>query len=235
VKRAAVDTREAILLAAATEFAAHGFAGASVDTIAARSRFNKAMIYYHFRSKQGLYVEILRDGFRSVGTRTAAIADSRLAPAAKIEGFIDTFNEMAAARPYMPPMMMREIAEGAVRLDPDTLRLMARVFENLRRILEEGARLGVFRPADPILTYFTLVSPVIFFRASTSVREALGRQRIVAFHQVDPADFVAHLKSVVLTVLAAPAPPTKKAAVPKAPRARTRARRARPARPGDHA
>ncbi len=155
MKRVAGDTREAILAAAATEFAAHGFAGASVDTIAARSRFNKAMIYYHFKSKQGLYVEILRDGFRSVGARTTALVESNLTPEAKIEGFIDTFNEMAATRPYMPPMMMREIAEGAVRLDADTLRLMARIFDNLRRILEEGdaaRRVPAGRP-DPHLLH----------------------------------------------------------------------------------
>ena len=183
MKRAARDTREAILAAAATEFAAHGFAGASVDTIAARSRFNKAMIYYHFENKQGLYVEILRDGFRSVGARTAALVEANLAPEAKIEGFIDTFNEMAAARPHMPAMMMREIAEGAIRLDADTLRLMAKIFGNLRQILEEGVRLGVFRPADPILTYFTLIAPVIFFRASTPIREAFSRLGIVAFNR----------------------------------------------------
>jgi TetR/AcrR family transcriptional regulator len=238
VKRIAGHTRSAIIAAAAAEFAAHGFAGASVDAIAARSRFNKAMIYYHFESKQGLYVEILRDVFRSVGARTAAIADSDLGPAAKIEGFIDTFNEMAANRPYMPPMMMREMAEGAGRLDPDTLRLMARLFDNLRRILDEGARLGVFRPADPVLTYFSMVSPVIFFRASAPVREALGRQHIVDVARLDAASFVGHLKSAVLTVLSAgpqKAARRKPAGRPALSVPKSRARRARPARPGDHA
>ncbi len=242
MKRVPGDTRTAIIAAAATEFAAHGFAGASVDAIAARSRFNKAMIYYHFTSKQGLYVEILRDVFRTVGRRTAAIAGSDLSPAAKIEGFIDAFNDMAATRPYMPPMMMREMAEGAIRLDTDTLRLMSRLFDNLRRILDEGARLGVFRPADPILTYFTLVSPVIFFRASTPVREALARQHVLDVGRIDAASFTAHLKSVVLTVLAAG--PAARAAAggassKPAPRAGLKIRAARPrtraSRPGDHA
>jgi AcrR family transcriptional regulator len=226
VKRVAGNTRAAIIAAAAAEFAAHGFAGASVDAIAARSRFNKAMIYYHFESKQGLYVEILRDGFRSVGNRTAEIAESDLSPSAKIERFIDAFNDMAANRPYMPPMMMREMAEGAIRLDADTLRLMARIFLNLRRILEEGARLGVFRPADPVLTYFTLVTPVIFFRASAPVRDALVRQRVIEGVQIDPAAFVANLKTAVLTVLSAGTP---------SPATKPRARRARSPRPGDHA
>jgi AcrR family transcriptional regulator len=238
--RRAGDTRAAIIAAAATEFAAHGFAGASVDAIAARSRFNKAMIYYHFESKQGLYVEILRDVFRRVGAATGAIADAPLAPAAKIEAFIDAFDQMAATHPYMPPMMMREMAEGAVRLDAGTLRLMARIFGNLRRILEEGAGLGAFRPADPILTYFTLVTPVIFFRASAPVRDALGRQGIVDVGAIDAPAFIRRLKANILTVLtAAPsAPPraaAKAAAGTKPGATRTRPRRSRSTRPGDRA
>ena len=227
MKRTPGDTRTAIIAAAAAEFAAHGFDGASVDAIAARARFNKAMIYYHFENKQRLYVEILRDGFRTVGAHTAAIADDAdLPPAAKIDRFIDALDDMAASRPYMPPMMMREMAEGAVRLDADSLRLLSRIFENLRRILEEGSRLGVFRPADPVLTYFTLVTPVIFFRASTPVREALARQHVLPAAQVDATRFVTHLKSIARTVLTAspsPAAPAKQK------------KRTRQSRPGEHA
>jgi TetR/AcrR family transcriptional regulator len=206
VKRIAGETRTAILAAAATEFAAHGFAGASVDAIARRSRFNKAMIYYHFRSKQGLYIEILRDGFRHIGTRTAAIADSTLVPARKVGAFVDAFNELAAGRPYMPAMMMREMAEGAARLDAVTLRLMARIFDSLSRILDEGARLGAFRRMDPLLTYFSLVTPIIFFRASAPIREAFGRKHVIDVGRIDAATFVAHHKAAVLTVLTAGRP-----------------------------
>ena len=48
-----------ILAAAALEFAERGYAGARVDRIARRARVNKAMLYYHFGSKQGLYRTLL--------------------------------------------------------------------------------------------------------------------------------------------------------------------------------
>ena len=228
MKRVAGQTRDAILAAGATEFAAHGFAGASVDDIAARSGFNKAMIYYHFKGKRALYVEILRDVFRLMGARSAEIAASDLEPGDKIAAFIDTLDQMAASRPYMPPMMMREMAEGARRLDADTLRLMAAIVGNFARILDEGARKGVFRAADPMLTYFSLIAPVIFFRASEPIREALGRARILAA-RVDPSAFVANLKQTALIALAAADP----AAMPS--RRRTPGRHPRPTRSGDHA
>ncbi len=56
-------TREKILAAAATEFAANGFAGARVDAIARRARVNKQMLYYCFGDKRELYREILRRKF----------------------------------------------------------------------------------------------------------------------------------------------------------------------------
>lgn len=227
MKRAAGETRGAILAAAATEFAADGFAGASVADIAARARVNKAMIYYHFKSKKGLYVEILRDVFRFMGARTADIAASDREPGPKIEAFIDALNDMAVSRPYMPPIMMREMAEGAIRLDANTLRLMAGIFNNLRLILEEGAREGVFRPANPLLTYFTLISPVIFFRATAPLRAALEKSHIVDTRVVEAATFVAQLKAAALTVLLAnPAPPAAR---------QPAHRRSRSTRSGDHA
>jgi TetR/AcrR family transcriptional regulator len=227
VKKTTGSTRDTILAAAATAFAARGFSGTSVDSIAAASGFNKAMIYYHFRNKKGLYVEILRTVFRAMGARAADIAASDLDPRAKVEAFIDALDNMAATRPYMPPMMMREMAEGAIHLDSDTLRLMATIFENLRRILDEGAAKGLFRPAHPVLTYFTLISPIIFFRATAPIRAALGKSHVPDVRTIDSATFVANVKATALTVLIAGA------SVPRA--VRPPRRRVRTTRPGDHA
>ncbi|HXT27923.1 MAG TPA: helix-turn-helix domain-containing protein, partial [Vicinamibacterales bacterium] len=56
---AAAASRDRVFAAAAAEFAARGYAGANVDRIARAARLNKAMIYYHFKSKGDLYREIL--------------------------------------------------------------------------------------------------------------------------------------------------------------------------------
>src|SRR6185436_12349768 len=82
-------SRERLLTAAAAEFAARGFAGASVDRIARTARVNKAMIYYHFRSKAALYREILRDMFEAVAAGVAEVAEASADPADKVRGFVD--------------------------------------------------------------------------------------------------------------------------------------------------
>src|SRR5262249_43303897 len=53
------DRRAQILRVATAEFAEKGLAGARVAEIAAKSRSNKQLIYYYFKSKVGLYEEVL--------------------------------------------------------------------------------------------------------------------------------------------------------------------------------
>jgi AcrR family transcriptional regulator len=53
-------SRERILAAAFHEFAAKGFAGARVDTIAGRAGINKRMLYHYFGDKEELFREVLR-------------------------------------------------------------------------------------------------------------------------------------------------------------------------------
>ena len=74
-----------ILAAAAREFAERGYAGARVDRIARRARVNKAMLYYHFRSKQGLYRALLRQTFARAGARLQEVAASHAPPADKLD------------------------------------------------------------------------------------------------------------------------------------------------------
>jgi AcrR family transcriptional regulator len=54
-QRDAERSREALLDAALTEFAAHGYAGARTTDIATRAGVNKQLISYYFGGKEGLY------------------------------------------------------------------------------------------------------------------------------------------------------------------------------------
>ena len=119
-RRSAEASHAAIFAAAAEEFSERGFEAGGVDRIAAKARVNKAMLYYHFGSKRALYIEVLRDMFRAVGARVRAIADGPGTAAEKLETWVATIIEEAAARPWFPPIMLRELASGAPRFDPET-------------------------------------------------------------------------------------------------------------------
>jgi AcrR family transcriptional regulator len=53
-------TRDRLMAAAASEFAAKGLAGARTCAIARRAGVDEKMIFYCFKSKEGLYREVLR-------------------------------------------------------------------------------------------------------------------------------------------------------------------------------
>ncbi|MFA6266977.1 MAG: TetR/AcrR family transcriptional regulator [Pseudolabrys sp.] len=58
-RRVSPPARELILKAATEAFVAHGYAGASIDQIAAQAGVSKPTIYSHFEGKEALFVAIM--------------------------------------------------------------------------------------------------------------------------------------------------------------------------------
>jgi AcrR family transcriptional regulator len=194
-------SRARLLAAASAEFAARGFAGASVDRIAAHARVNKAMIYYHFASKAALYREILRDMFQAVGLRSRAAAGSPVTPEEKIGLFVEAIAAEAEARPHFPPIWFREIAEGGAHLDAAVLRDMTSVVQALAAIVDEGARAGRFQRVSPLTVHAGIVAPMMMYFASARLRQRLERAGVRGAATVDRGEIVAHVRRVALGVL----------------------------------
>ena len=199
---AADGSRDRIVAAAAREFAARGFAGASVDRIAAAARLNKAMIYYHFRSKAALYHEILGDMFHAVAVRVAAVAASALEPDEKIRQFVAAIAAEAEARPHFPPIWFREIAEGGAHVDSGILREVAGILQKLVTIVDEGVRRGRFQPVNPMLLHAGIVGPILLFFASQPLRTRIGRVgKLRAVSNIKAEAAIAHVQHVALGIL----------------------------------
>jgi AcrR family transcriptional regulator len=190
-----------VLAAAADAFSRHGFDGVVVDDIARAARVNKAMIYYHFTDKLALYRYIVCDMLREAGARVTAIADLEVTAPEKITRFIQAFVELSATRPYFPPLMMREISEGAPHLDPETLQLMRTVFMAFGRIVADGQRSGHFRPTHPVLAYMCILAPVMLNAARERAAAVPGRDQLPMFVSVSSADLTRHMQHVALRML----------------------------------
>src|SRR6476659_7219115 len=154
-----------ILEAAAREFAERGFGGARVDRIARRARVNKAMIYYHFKSKQALYRTLLLCMFSLVAARLQTIAALDRAPAEKIDLAIAGLADFIQDHAVFPAIMLREVAEGGAHLDRETLKALGAVPAAIARIVHEGVAAGAFRRIDPVFAYFSLLTPIVLFLA----------------------------------------------------------------------
>ena len=199
--RSGAESRERIFRAAATQFAARGFAGANVDRIAAAAGVNKAMIYYHFKSKAALYREILREMFEAVAARLDELAAKRATPDGKIRAFVEAIAREAEARPHFPPIWFREIAEGGTHIDAGTIRIVAGIVRRLALIVREGVIAGQFKPVDPLLVHGGIVGPLLLFYASGELRKRIARAGVPAAARFDSRDVIAHIQRVALMTL----------------------------------
>jgi len=195
------DTRQRILAAAAGEFGNHGFAATTIDRIARRARVNKAMIYYHFSNKRALYTSIIRDVFRPITERTRAVIADDLPADRKLDRVIETIVASLDESAHFLPIFLREIADGGAHLGPDELALIAGMFAAVSGVIAEGGRQKVFQPVHPALAHFTIIAPLVMFRAAAPVRARIRNVRHVDIPEADSTTLVRHLQMVARRML----------------------------------
>lgn len=198
------DTRDRIFAAAATEFAARGFDGAKVHRIGARAGVNKAMLYYHFPGKLGLYRAILADMFGAVAAAVMSVRQQGGKPEVQLRGFIHAIADQGLARPHFPSMWLREIAEGGRHVDDAIVMQMRKVIETLAAILADGHRAGVFRVVNPFITQIGIVAPIMLQAASLPLRERFKHLKTPHIQDISRDEFLAHIEAATLAVVSAP-------------------------------
>lgn len=106
-----------ILRLAAEEFAANGYDGMSMRTLAERCSVTAAAIYYHFSSKEALYDEVCTWIFEKVVSTVVTETNAARSPEEKIEKFVLTlFDEWNKDRIALI-LTMRDAVNASVRRD----------------------------------------------------------------------------------------------------------------------
>jgi AcrR family transcriptional regulator len=203
-KLTVVPTKDAVFASAASLFSSRGFDGVRTDDIARDAGVNKAMIYYHFTDKLALYRAVVCEGLQAMGEKVGAIAASAQTPEKNLDAFVEAFVRMTEVRPWMPAIMLREIAEGAPRLDPETMSHMRKVIENFGVILKQGQRLGVFRPIHPLLAYESIIGPIIINAARERVANQPERKNLdlPMLVSIAHSDVITHMQESARRMLA---------------------------------
>jgi TetR/AcrR family transcriptional regulator len=153
--------REKILKLAIDEFGRIGFEGARVDRIAERCNVSKNMLYYYFKSKEGLFVaalermyEVFRDQQRDLSVRASD-------PVVAMQQLIEHTFLALESNPHAIRLLNEENKHRGkyIRKSKRIRELYNPLVETLTFILERGCKDGVFRPGlDPAVVYLTLSS-----------------------------------------------------------------------------
>ena len=157
---------EKVLAAALKEFAEHGFDGARVDRIAKNARVNKAMIYYHFKSKEALYERILSDLAGMIYERVVGVIVEESDPREQLYTIIHRYIEtLTIVDRNMLRTMLREIASGGkffkkLAIPKLILPVIAKI-EPIFRAAQE--RVDLKRELDPLYTFLQIIGGIVFF------------------------------------------------------------------------
>lgn len=160
-----MTTQEKILAAAREEFAARGLDGARVDRIARSAGVNKAMIYYHYHSKERLYETIVQQFLESVKT----FLDRVLADEADLESLLlqvsRFWDGVFETSREMPPIMLREMAAGGDRARNLFVKMFAEIDapRKIRALFESEQRRGRLRKIDTPQTFVSFVGMNLFY------------------------------------------------------------------------
>jgi TetR/AcrR family transcriptional regulator len=168
------ETREAILEAAERIFADAGLEGARTDAIAAAAGVNKALLYYYFGSKDGLYRAVLESCLADFNRQALELLSSRGSARSLLLRYINLHFDFIGAHPHHGPLFQRMLMA-----DQRSLARLAREYflprsKALRKVIERGMRTEEFRRMDSKHTAISLVSLVVFYFSSAPVLRAVS-------------------------------------------------------------
>ncbi|WP_158811248.1 TetR family transcriptional regulator [Beijerinckia sp. L45] len=161
-------TREDILAVALEEFSTHGLAGARVDTIAARTKTTKRMIYYYFKDKEGLYLATLERAYAEIREAEERLDTTDLSPSEAIRRIVEfTFDYNEAHTGFTRMVGMENIHFARLlKTSAITATISEGILARLKQILSDGRRLGSFRRTVSPLDLHMLITSFCYFRIS---------------------------------------------------------------------
>jgi AcrR family transcriptional regulator len=162
------DTRTEILDVATAEFAEHGLSGSRVDEIAECTRTSKRMIYYHFKSKDGLYRAVLERMYEGIRTLDSQVDVDSLSPREAIRRITEiTFDHHSDDPQFVRLVVVENIHQAHSLMKMPRIRARnAGVITLLQRVLDRGQADGSIRREVTALDLHMLISALCFFRMS---------------------------------------------------------------------
>lgn len=172
------QTRYRILNAAIHEFSEHGLAGARTGAIADAAQVNKALLYYYFRDKEGLYTAALEAVAAKVAEGAIAVLDLDCTPGERMLRFaLQHFDRILSQRGFQALMQQEMIRfrQG----QSGSMRILAKnafepMFLRVQQIAEEGIRTGELCHVDWMQMMYAALGANVFYFLSAPMVHLMG-------------------------------------------------------------
>lgn len=160
--------RADILRAALAEFGDKGLAGARMDAIAAATGASKRMIYYYFRSKDGLYLAALEASYAQVRATERQLDLDAMAPQQGMRRLVEVmFDHHLNNENYIRLVMSENINRARHLARSQMIRELNRpTIELLGKVYQRGVATGAFRAGLEATDLHASIAALNFFNVS---------------------------------------------------------------------
>lgn len=156
-----MNTRARLLDKAEELFSEHGFEGTSVRQLAGEAGVNISMISYYFGSKEKLFEALVEERTALIRDRLKGLNEHSEDPVTRLEEMIRLYVERFISQPRFHRLLFHEVSiNRRPELQEAIAEVLMRNVEQLRRILSDGIRAGVFKEVDIDFTIASLVGTI---------------------------------------------------------------------------
>ncbi|MDO4534854.1 MAG: TetR/AcrR family transcriptional regulator [Clostridium perfringens] len=167
------NTKDAIFFAAIKVFSTNGYAGATVDEIAAVAGVAKGTLYYNFKNKEDIFKFVIQRGIEKWEYNLRKVADSDLDPIEKLKGICSTQLGLLYERKDFFSIILSQLWGTEKR----QLELRERVNSYINRIkliLDEAQEKGQIKSGNTGLMAHIFYGSLM----STAIRELLDKDDV---------------------------------------------------------
>ncbi|OPA73529.1 transcriptional regulator [Paenibacillus selenitireducens] len=163
------QTKINIMETAMKLFAAKGYADTSIDDICQQSGSSKGSMYYHFKSKEQLFLALAEDAFTKSWDHWLECSSSLTSATAKLYAYADYFVD------HHNRPLNKAGEEFIAKIGPNSeagqkfFVILMRVIDDMESIVKEGIAAKEFKHEDPkelafiIMSYFSGLSDSYLF------------------------------------------------------------------------
>jgi AcrR family transcriptional regulator len=155
------SVRQRLLEGAAELFTQKGYAGTTVREIVAAGGVTKPVLYYYFRNKEGIYLELMRQAFTRVDDLLKAALEDQGSATQKLLHLCDRVYSLFMENVKVARVMYSIYygpQQGAPFFDFDAYHL--KFVEAIRRLIGEGIRKGEFRKGNPAEMAWAIIGAI---------------------------------------------------------------------------
>ena len=169
--RDAQATKAKIIHTSMMLFSTNGYDATTAEEIAKACGVNKAMIFYYYKNKAGLYSAVMSYALGAIHEEIITSNKCCVSPLADLEAFIKTYAYYCEKNPYLSSLILRELSDSGAHLPEMMFASLRKLFALLSEILHEGEKQGLFHNIEPMIIHFMIVGTINLFITTKPLRE----------------------------------------------------------------